>query len=168
MKKHLITFIVGAVLAGAGTGIFCMELTGWAVSDNRQDLAGLPADTYSAEENIDLENGRALDIHIGRSGRSSGAEVEIVEDDRYTDTVAIEVTYCGEEPYCYTYDFYNDEYSGAYYSFYITTDYYRSLYDYKDIIKDMFSKKVFYSDFNNCLIKKVIVRTAWPDKVNIF
>ncbi len=170
MKKPLISFIAGAVLFGLGTGIFLLELSDWSISYDRLDLEGKPRQVYRTEADIDLSDARQMDINIsGNTGYiQEHVQTEIIEDPQYTDSVLVEITYSGSEPYAYWYDYYNTDSGQTCYSYLVRSDNYTSFAQFKATVQEMFRKKTFFQDLSNSLIKNVKITTAYPDKVNIY
>lgn len=170
MKKPLIAFILGAVLFGVGTGIFLLELGDWSIKYDRRDLAGMPQQVYRTDADIDLSDARQMNIDIsGNTGYiQEYVHTEIIEDPEYTESVKVEITYCGGEPYAYWYDYYNTDNDRTYYNYIIRSDNYTSFSQIKSTVQEMFRQKTFFQDFSNSLIKNVKITTAYPDKINIY
>ncbi len=165
MKKMLSAFFGGCIIIGLGLGIFAIEVSGWKLSDQRYDLAVLPAQTY--EYTLDFNTNRKTNIDVYYPGNNTDKNITVARDSNYTDKIKIAVTFRGVRPDVYPSTYTPDENEAIYYNFWIDTNNYEDIEQTYRFLKLMFENKTYYHHGQSCLIDSVTIYTARPENINL-
>ncbi len=163
MKKMMAAFFGGCVMIGIGLGVFAVELTGWKLSDRRDDLRQEPLNSYEYEINFDTS--KKTDVEIYYQNSQNMKDVSVMADKNYTERIKIVVNYRGAQP-----NIWPSSYGGTdatRYDFYVDINNYNDIGQMYRILKTMFENKTYYIHGENCLVENVVIYTAHPENIRL-
>ena len=171
MKKLMAAFLAGALLIGVGLGITALEISRWDVVQHPYHLEKEELKTCIIEEEINTDDFETIECYVSQSMTSSAQSykiIEVIEDTACTDTMKVEVDYCGREPGSYFWSYEGqDENGGKIYTlqYVVQPGYNNSLKAVREMVEQMFRDKIFYTENAATLIEAVRIYTAAPDKI---
>ena len=164
MKRMMLIFFSGCALIGIGAGITFLELRSWKISDYRSDLIEKPLETY--EKTVCFEKDKeTIDVEVNYYYQEiNNPPIDVVSDEKYTDSLLISVDYRGSRPQIYQSGWWEED-DRIHTSFLVDTNSYTSMEDAFSLLESMFDNKTLYRYGENSRIEKITVYTAYPDKI---